>query len=501
MEPLTVNSLIRAEDIELAANPLQIVLPSAVRSTIARCHDYVNDEIARDRPIYGITTGYGALVNHIASHDSDERARGLIDFLTVGQGDPLAPAVARGMLLVRLIALSRGQSGISLPSIEALASFLETPLAPVVPEYGSVGASGDLIPLAHAVQALTGRSEVFLSERRIPADEGLRQAGLTPLVLTGRDSLALVNGTALTGAASALAVSQAKRSTIASLYLTAGLAELLGAGPSFADINLAASSGHAAVSWAAERLRDLLCAGRVASGRPLQEVYSLRCTPQLVGAAVSALTWANGAIQDDLNGVSDNPLFFPDLDKVAHGGNFFGQTLAFATDLIANVTTQLGNLAERQLDLLVDPRRNGGLPALLTSEPGRRHGLTGLQISATSLIAAMRRDCTPAGMQSIATNLHNQDIVPFGNQAALTALRQTKRLRVIQGMLGLALRQAYFLRGHDPAASGGQDLLAVLSTIDPIVEDRPLDSDARHAADALDTLTADAACDLARGII
>ncbi|WP_433017986.1 aromatic amino acid lyase [Kribbella sp. CA-294648] len=158
----------------------------------------------------------------------------------------------------------------SLQVVDALAAFLETPLAPVVPEYGSVGASGDLVPLAHAIQALAGRGEVLLEGERISAAVGLRLMGLNTMRLTGRDALALVNGTALTAAASALAVAQAKRSALAALYLTAGLVEVLGAAPAFADDRLTAASGHAGVRWAARRLRELLARGRVCPQRPLQ---------------------------------------------------------------------------------------------------------------------------------------------------------------------------------------------------------------------------------------
>lgn len=489
MESLEISGRRRVEDIERAAAPLRVEMPVATRSAVVDCHDFVTRKAVLGEAIYGITTGYGALVGHAGTDNDDERAQGLIDFLTTGQGEALPPAVARGMLLVRLLGLARGHSGVTIDVVNALAAFLETPLAPVIPEYGSVGASGDLVPLAHAVQALMGHGEVFLDGRRIAAEDGLRRMGLEPVQLTGRDALALVNGTALTAAASALAVAQAKRSVLAALHLTAGLAEVLGVSPAFADDRLAAASGHNGVRWAARRLSGLLAGGWVGDHRPLQEVYSLRCTPQLIGAAAAALSWTNGAVEDDLNGISDNPLFFPDVDRITHGGNFFGQTLAFAADLVANVLTQLGNLAERQLDLLIDPERNGGLPPLLTADPGRRHGLTGLQISATSLVVAMRRDCTPAGMQSIATNLHNQDVVPFGNQAALTALRQSDRLRWIHGMLAVALRQAVHLQGRGFTAAGGRALLDSLAVIDPILEDRPLDADTRRAADALDALT------------
>ncbi|GII55518.1 histidine ammonia-lyase [Planotetraspora thailandica] len=497
MPELSIERPLHVEDVESAKGPLQVLMHGDVLDPVRRCHEFVISQSTGETMIYGQTTGYGALVNYRGRADDTDRAEGLIDFLTVGQGDPLPAEVARGMLLVRLATLSRARSGVSAKVLQALAAVLATPLVPVVPRYGSVGASGDLAPLAHATRLLTGHGEAFVHGTRLPAGEALKGMGITPLTLTGRDALALVNGTSLSCAAAALAVAQAKRSLLVALHLTAALAEALGASPAFADDDLAAASGHAGVRAAAAELRDLLAGGVTVPDRPLQEVYSIRCAPQLVGAAWSALEWAGQTVEAELNGVSDNPLFFPEQSKVAHGGNFFSQSIAFAADLVANVLTQLANLAERQLDLLVDPHRNGGLPPLLAADPGRQHGLTGVQIAATSVVAAMRRECLPAGMQSLPTNLHNQDVVPFGNQAALSALEQAERLRWMHGMLAVALRQAFHLLDRTPQASGASSLVAALApSIAPLTEDRPLDEDVRTAADAMDSLVADRAAGL-----
>ncbi|MEU1280078.1 aromatic amino acid ammonia-lyase [Streptomyces sp. NPDC005805] len=484
---LRLNRRLTVEDVERAGSPLTVETTATSGEAVARCHDFVARTSARGTPVYGITTGYGALVGHAGAEDDEERSRGLIDFLTVGHGPPLEPAVVRGMLLIRLACLGRGHSGASPAVVGALRGVLATPLAPVVPRHGSVGASGDLVPLAHAVQALRGNGEFLDGEQRSDAEASLEKHGLKPLELTGRDALALVNGTSLTAAAAALAVARAKRRLTTSLLLTAALAEVLGASGAMADDDLTAATGHPGVREAARCLRGLLDGGHVTGGRPLQEAYTLRCVPQLVGAALEVTSWAEHVVGNDLNGVSDNPVFFPDLDKVAHGGNFFGQSVAFAADALTNALTQLANLAERQLDLVLDPHRNGGLPPMLTDRPGRRHGMTGLQLSATATVMAMRRECVPAGMQSLPTNGHNQDIVPFGNEAALTALAQADRLRTVQAMLGLALYQAAHLAGRAPTAAGGRLLHdALIGRVEPVLADRPLDTDVRRTAGALD---------------
>jgi histidine ammonia-lyase/tyrosine ammonia-lyase len=332
-----------------------------------------------------------------------------------------------------------------------------------------------------------GTGEAFVDGQRVDASEALITFRLSPMSLAGRDALAFVNGTSLSSAAAGLAVSQAKRSMLSGLALTAQLTEILGARTEFADVDLAHASGHRHIELAAHLLRESLVGGHVEPSRSLQEPYSIRCAPQLLGAAWSAIEYSGQVITADLNGVSDNPLFFPELDKVAHGGNFFGQSVAFAADLLNNVLVQLGNLAERQLDLLVDPQRNGGLPPLLAVDPGREHGMTGVQIAATSIVAAMRRCATPSGMQSLPTNYHNQDIVPFCNQAALQALDQARRLRWVHGMLAVALRQAVHVGASAPTSLRGSSLYERLaSAIPPIDPDRPLVNDIQLAADELD---------------
>ncbi|MET8946176.1 aromatic amino acid lyase [Streptomyces sp. NPDC004542] len=248
--------------------------------------------------------------------------------------------------------------------------------------------------------------------------------------------------------------------------------------------------GHPDAVRVGATLRDLL-GGTVPTGqRPLQEPYSIRCAPQLLGAAGAALRHAGEMIGDDLGGISDNPLCFPETGEIAHGGNFFGQPVAFAADLLTLVAVQVGNLAERQLDLLVDPQRNGGLPPMLAPDPGRQHAVQGVQLAATAMIAQMRRTATPASVQSLPTNGHNQDIVPFGTQAALNALDQAELLRLVQGSLALALRQAAYVGARRPKAPACAAFLSRLTdALLPIDPDRPLDVDVRLAAELLDRVS------------
>ncbi len=231
----------------------------------------------------------------------------------------------------------------------------------------------------------------------------------------------------------------------------------------------------------------MLAGCRPTGRRPLQEPYSIRCTPQLLGAVGTSTAHASKVIEDDLNGISDNPLFFPDEGVVVHGGNFFGQPVSFAADLLASGLIQMGNLAERQLDLMLDARRNGDLAPMLSVSPGRQHGLQGVQLAATATIAAMRRAGMPASIQSLPTNGHNQDVVPFGTQAALNALELADSLRWLHGSLAVALRQAVYLQGRKPTAPECAELIGRLAAVVPAIDpDRPLRGDVHAAADVLD---------------
>ncbi|MEV4351231.1 aromatic amino acid ammonia-lyase, partial [Actinoplanes sp. NPDC049596] len=327
----------------------------------------------------------------------------------------------------------------------------------------------------------------YLDGRRLPAATALSSAGLEPLPLDGRDALALVNGTSLTTAALALALDSVRRSHRSALLMTCLLADLLGCDPQFLDSRLIARFNHRGTTQVAARMRHFATTIEPTGTRPLQEPYSIRCAPQLLGAAEDALAHVDRTVAADLGGVSDNPLLFPDDDAVVHGGNFFGQPAAFAADLLAIVLAQIGNLVERQLDLLVDPHRNGGLPPMLAAGPGQQHGLQGAQLASTALIAEIRRDAVPASMQSLPTNLHNQDVVPFGTQAALRALDQAALLRLICGSLALGLRQAAHCGARRPTASGTRALLERLEEqIAPIDPDRPLEDDVRKCAEIVE---------------
>ncbi|MFE4457136.1 histidine ammonia-lyase [Nocardia tengchongensis] len=477
------------ELLELAAKPIDVELSDTATAKIELCREFVSRRLSDGTPIYGSTTGFGPLVEFAGRDLPVDQCDNILYHLTAGQGEDLPARVVRAAALARLWSLAQGRSGVSIAVPTALVDMLRTDFAPAVPRVGSLGASGDLVPLAYVAGALRGQGHAYVSGRRLPAAEALAIAGLTPLSLDGRDGLAMVNGTSVTSATAGLALASIRRSHAVAITLTAVLVDLLGCAPGFLSADLLDAFGHAEAAAVGSRLRTLLAGTTPTGTRSLQEPYSIRCTPHLLGAMGNTLQHSTSVIDDDLNGVSDNPLFFPEHDSVVHGGNFFGQPVAFAADLLAIGAVQMGNLAERQLDLLIDPHRNGALPPMLATEPGKQHGVQGVQLAATATVATMRRAAMPASMQSIPTNGHNQDVIPFGTQAALNALDIATSLRWLHGSLAVALRQAVYVGARRPTAPACAAVIdQLIETVAPIDPDRPLDADVRAAATLLDTL-------------
>ncbi|RAS71427.1 histidine ammonia-lyase [Lentzea atacamensis] len=478
--------------LELARGPLHVDLPGEVRARVARCREFVREMSGSGRAIYGVTTGFGPLVEFAGRADGAAQSDNTIIHHIVGHGELMPPAVARAAVLARLFSLARGRSGVSEHVVTALIAVLGTEFAPAVPRLGSVGASGDLQPLAYVAHALRGNGNAYFQGQLMPAADALGRAGLRELELDGRDALALVNGISVTAAALGLAVAQAKRSHRIAELLSALMTDVLGCGQEFTSAGLLAAFGHPDVAETGAALRTWLAGSAPSGERPLQEAYSIRCTPQLIGAAGTSVRHAEDVVRRDLNGVSDNPLFFPESGEVVHGGNFFGQPSAFAADQLNVALVQLGNLAERQLDLLVDPHRTGGLPPMLSPLPGQHHALQGVQLCTTATVAAMRRAATPASVQSLPTNLHNQDVVPFGTQAAFTALDQVGLLRYLHAGLAIGLRQAVHVGARRPRAPRLAEVFdRIAAEVPPIAEDRPLDTELRRAAVLLDTIASE----------
>lgn len=415
---------------DLLAGGTPVITPGSW-PRIGSAAEFLARWVAEGHPCYGVTTGFGALVDQAVDADEPGQGLGLIRHLQAGFGPPVPAPIVRAMVLARTHTLAQGYSGIQPDTLRRWAAFVPEADRVRVPRYGSVGASGDLIPMAHAVAG-------WLSQADLPD-------------LPARDALALVNGTALTTALACAAVERAHRLLRWSYRATAEAMAALGCSAAPLQPRLHQLRGHGAQARAAAAIataRAPLAADRL---RPLQEPYSLRCAPAVLGSLADALDHLSETATTELNGISDNPIVDVAAGSVWHGGNFHAQQLGARLDLVLGAVVQAANLAERQLAVLLDPVTNGGLPPLLAGRPGSQSGFAGAQLAATALVAQMRGSCLPLSSQSLPTNLYNQDLVPFSIGSGWILWDRLPDWSRLLATLMLAAAQAAHAVGHPQA--------------------------------------------------
>ena len=427
------------------------------------------------RTIYGSNTGFGPFVKF----DNPTGTGGVerLEHLAAGAGPSAPGPIVLASMYIRAHTIARGYSAVTPPVLTAYVDLMNHRIIPVVPEIGSVGASGDLTPLSHIMRTLCGRGRVLHGDETRPAKEALREAGLNPIEVDHRSGLALVNGTSFSCAYAAFALSRAARLLLVAEKLTGLIYRVLGCSLEPLHPELHRLRGHEGQMLSATHIRDAASQEDYAHdrNRALQEVYSIRCAPQILGACRDQLAYARRIIEAEINGISDNPVFLE--QDVVHGGNFQGQHLAFAADALNAAVTQTGVLAERQISVLLDPASNGGAPLLLAWNPGSTSGLAGAQITATALVAEMRHSAQHAAVQSIPTNGRNQDIVSMCTLAARTAYTQTTRLASTLAVLALSLAQLSALRSEQEIDSVQKEMPDWIPPFHPVKEDRALFSD------------------------
>ena len=486
---------------DIAKGHARLSLSDDVRRRCDAAFERLQEAVRQERHIYGITTGFGPLANRLVPTEAAVRLQqNLVHHLASGLGAPLPWSAARAMVLARTISILQGYSGASRQVIDTLLEVLNSDLAPLIPERGTVGASGDLTPLSHMVLAFQGRGAFIDAQgRRFSGQEALDRLDLSPLRLNNRDGLALVNGTsAMTGIA--LCTSRrARRLCDWATALSAAYAECLeGRSEAWSPV-LADIKGHAGQKRVTEALNLLLEGSTRVTTQPIaarrlepatflteahagQDPYTVRCVPQVIGAVVDALRWHDETIASELNSVSDNPVFPPASAVPAlHGGNFMGQHVALASDTLSMALAVMAGLAERQIARLTDETMNRGLPAFLhRGEAGLNSGLMGAQVTATATLAEMRT-WGPASLQSISTNAANQDVVSMGTIAARKASDTALLAADVLAILAIAVSQAKDIlddSGQSGFGRGSEWLVqSVRHLTPPITEDRPLSDD------------------------
>jgi histidine ammonia-lyase len=402
--------------------------------------------LAKGVPVYGINTGFGKLATtRIDGADLAMLQRNIVLSHAAGVGHPLSKPVARLMLALKLTNLAQGASGVRPDVITLLGALLERDLIPLIPGQGSVGASGDLAPLAHMAAAMIGVGSVYSGDGLAPAGQALASAGLQPLELGPKEGLALLNGTQFSTACALAGLFEAEMLFKAALVTGAMSTDAARGSDTPFDPRIHRLRRHACqVETAAALLRLMAGSGIRAShlsGDPrVQDPYCLRCQPQVMGAILSLLRQCAATLGDEANGVSDNPLIFPESDEALSGGNFHAEPVAFAADIIAMAICEIGSLAERRIAMLIDPALSG-LPAFLTPRPGLNSGFMIPQVTAAALVSENKQRAYPASVDSIPTSANQEDHVSMAAHGARRLLGMTENLAGIIGIELLAAAQ------------------------------------------------------------
>ncbi|HDS1734214.1 aromatic amino acid ammonia-lyase [Pseudomonas sp. BP8] len=462
----------------------------AYRERIARGARFLDTLLDKEGVIYGVTTGYGdSCVVAVPPEHVEALPIHLYTFHGCGLGKLLEPAATRAVLAARLRSLSHGMSGVRLELLERLRAFLAHDILPLIPEEGSVGASGDLTPLSYVAATLSGEREVLYQGKQRSSAEVHRALGWQPLVLRPKEALALMNGTAVMTGLACLAFGRADYLLKLATRITALNVIALQGNPEHFDERLFAAKPHPGQTQVAAWLRqDLAIDAPAAPLHRLQDRYSLRCAPHVLGVLADSLGWLRSFIETELNSANDNPIIDGDAERVLHGGHFYGGHIAFAMDSLKTLVANVADLLDRQLALLVDTRYNHGLPSNLSGAEADRamlnHGFKAVQIGASAWTAEALKQTMPASVFSRSTECHNQDKVSMGTIAARDALRVLELTEQVAAASLLAANQGVWLRARQAGARPLPPALAamhqaLLADFAPVTEDRALERELR----------------------
>lgn len=415
-----------------------------------RSRNHVEVAMRGAKPVYALNTGVGLLANiRLEDHEIEEMQVNLIRSHCCGVGEPLPVKVVRGMMLIRANVLAKGLSGIRAIVAERICDLLNCGITPVVPSRGSVGASGDLAPLAHMALVLIGEGRAEYQGEVMEASTCMRLAGIEPLVLLGKEGISLLNGTQAMLSIGCLRLMEMERLFYAAQTTAALTIEALRGTAAAFDGRLHAARPHAGQVLSASHLLKLLQGSRIprthGEGGRIQDAYCLRCIPQVHGAAWDTMRFARGVFEVELNSATDNPLVFE--DGIVSGGNFHGAPLALALDYLAIAVCQLAGISERRTERLMNPTLNEGLPAFLASRPGIESGMMMAQVTSAALFAEMRVLASPASTGSIPTSGNQEDFVSMGMTSGLKLEQAVDLARMVIAIELLAAARAMDLRG------------------------------------------------------
>ncbi|MDO9637068.1 MAG: histidine ammonia-lyase [Pseudotabrizicola sp.] len=466
---------------------------------VAKAAARIAEVAAGDAAVYGVNTGFGKLASiRIAAGDVAQLQRNLILSHCCGVGAPLDPAVVRMILTLKLLSLGRGASGTRPEVVALLESMLAHNILPVIPEKGSVGASGDLAPLAHMAAVMIGEGEAYYAGDRLPGGEALRRAGLTPVVLAAKEGLALINGTQVSTALALAGLFRAERALRAAI-VTGALstdAAMGSTAPFAAEIH--SLRGHQGQIDVAAALRALLSGSQIRDSHVegderVQDPYCIRCHPQVAGAALDILRGVARTLEIEANAATDNPLVLSD-GSVVSGGNFHAEPVAFAADIVALAVAEIGAIAQRRIALLVDPALNFGLPGFLTPKPGLNSGLMIAEVTSAALMSENKMLAHPASVDSTPTSANQEDHVSMACHGARRLLAMTQNLFWIIGVEAMVAAQGVDLRGPLATSPALRRALTAIRAQIPVLEaDRFMGADMEAAGELVESGALEAA--------
>jgi histidine ammonia-lyase len=486
-----VSSLVNHDEIE-------ILFEEGVLSNISRARAFL-DANRESKVIYGVNTGFGPMASHLIGVEQlSDLQRNLIFGHAVGMGQTLPHQYVLAAMLVRLNTLTRGHSGVSTELVEHLRAAINHRIVPLVPEHGAVGTSGDLVQLAHIALGLLGEGQVRFRQNTIAARQAWEVVGLSPYVLKPKEGLSLINGTSFMSGIAALMCSDVERLLSLATRIGAWAFELVRGFDDGLSQRFHALRPHAGQVAVAQALRELMVESQMVRRRAafqaehrltnetyridedVQEIYSLRCIPQIIGPMLDAFKQACNIVETEINAVTDNPVVDVEYDQFWHGGHFHGEYIAMVADQLRASVVKLMMLAERRISFFLNERRTRSLPPFLNMKtPGLTLALQGLQFVATSTTAHGQTLAYPHRIHSISTNADNQDVVSMGSDSALLTMKVIEDAFIVLAIEAITLAQATDVMGiRDQLSPAAQQLYASLrEQVEPIIEDRVLVDD------------------------
>ena len=476
--------------VKVARENAKVAIPEEVKRRVKRSREVLEKLVKEKQLIYGVNTGFGALSNvRISPQEIRQLQSNLIRSHSSGVGKSLSTEIVRALMLLRANTLAKGYSGIRLETLETLVEMLNNEVYPIIPAKGSVGASGDLAPLSHMILVLMGEGKAEYQGKVMTGKEAMEKAGIKPVQLDFKEGVALNNGTQLMTAIAALTIHDAEKLiTTAEVATALTLEALLGISDAF-DEKIHTVRPHNGQGITAKNVREMIAGSQlVQTGKEAMDKlqrphdpYSLRCAPQVLGAARGAITYAKRIVEVEINSATDNPLTFPEDETCLSGGNFHGQPISLAMDLLGVALTMVGNISERRTARLLDEKLNNGLPAFLIppeAKKGLNSGLMTVQYTAAALASENKILAHPACVDSIPTSANFEDFVSMGVTAAQKAMQILENVEYIVAIELLCAAQAIEFRGPEKLGKGTKIAYATIrKTMSMLKEDRVLSED------------------------